>query len=148
MGRRGPAPTPKKILASRGSWRADLGGPEPQPQPGIPPAPSCLGEAAREEWEYITKLIDGMGLAATIDRALLTTWCEAWGDYVEALKIAREEKMPKSFKSGSLRNKMALADQLLKLAGQFGCSPAARARLKAPDKPAADAGKGRFFQAG
>lgn len=152
MGARGPAPTPKAILQMRGSWRAKEVGEEPKPQPGSPSPPSWLSREARAEWKRIVPALQSIGLLCTVDRAALAILCQSWADYREADRKLKEEGLVVKTKTASRPNPLlAVRDQAFhqwaKLAAQFGLSPSARARLKAPEDatPKTEQGKDRFF---
>lgn len=79
-----------------------------------------------------------MGVLARVDRAALVLWCQAWAEYV-AVSAELEGKAP--WAKGNSRLvwiRKSAVDTLLKVAAQFGFTPAARARLNTktqPDKP-------------
>ena len=55
-----------------------------RPAVSIPTCPPHLGPDAREEWDRITVHLEKLGLITDIDRAALSAYCSAWGDYVWA----------------------------------------------------------------
>ena len=138
MGARGPAPTPTKILESRGSWRAKLNPNEPKPATAKPTCPAWLTGEARKEWARQVSYLAAVGLIAKMDRAALACFCEAWGEFVEACQWIAKNGRTFVGPSGPrlhpmLHVKNAAADRVLRLAAQFGFTPAARARLSAPE---------------
>src|SRR5581483_7260694 len=91
MGRRGPPPTPTKILELRGSWRAKERPGEPQPPPGAPPMPEWLSEEARAEWQRMAPELEALGLLSVLDRAALAAYCQAYAELVEATALLNRE---------------------------------------------------------
>jgi P27 family predicted phage terminase small subunit len=157
MGLRGPAPTPTKILEVRGSWRAKEREGEPRFPEARLSAPSWLGKEAKAEWKRVVNACAPLGILADVDRATLVAYCETWDEYCRLTRaIARrdrlardvgQEEAPAESLELTLSQRHRAATQLVRLAGQFGFSPAARARVKAPG--AAEEGEGgaksRYF---
>lgn len=154
MGLRGPPPTPTVILKARGSRLADQRRGEPKPDVEKPTCPPWLGKEAKAEWKRQVKQLERMGLIAQVDRALLTSYCEAWGEFValaaEVEKQVKEIGYAAVIGQGLMAAKNKAAERVLKIAQQFGFSPSSRTRLRTPEKPAAtrDKSKARFFRAG
>jgi len=134
----GPPPTPTKTLEARGSWRAKIRDKEPRPEVERPNCPAILKGEARREWVRQVKELHRLGLLAKMDRAVLACYCEAWGEFCAAAEYV--EKNGRTFLLGEIpklhpmvKVKNAAAERVLRLAAQFGFSPAARARLQAPE---------------
>lgn len=134
---------PKKTLEARGSWRAKQADAPLAFPPGKPTCPSWLGKESRAEWCRQVKLLESAGVLTGADRALLAAYCEAWGEFRELVETVKQD--PADWRSRAMKN--AAADRLLKLAGQFGFAPAARARIKAPAAETEErpSGFARFF---
>lgn len=157
MGTRGPKPLPANVHALRGNPsklpRAQLLDETLRPDVAIPPCPSHLQGEARKEWRRITPHLKQLGLISQIDRAALTAYCDAWGEYVwaarriEALNAeasaagdasgdaGRVWNTPSGYKQISviqqIRNRaLELMRQFL---AEFGMSPAARSRVTRSD---------------
>lgn len=150
MGRRGPAPTPTKILAARGSWRADERPNEPTPSAETPKCPDWLSVEGRAEWDRICRQLDAMGILAAADRALLVAYCEAWAEFAAMEKLLKKMQPMLKTKKGvwyqnpiiGVRNRAF--ERLRRAACEFGLSPASRTRVQAaPAKPTS--AKLRFF---
>ena len=152
MGLRGPAPTPSKILKARGSRRADArAAEEVSLGTGAPKVPPNLPAEAAAEWARQVKALEAAGVVAPVDRAALALWCCTWSDWVEARELIRTTLA----NGGSIVNLIAAgvygveqkaADRLLRIAAQFGFTPAARVRLRPAAEPEeASDGKSRFF---
>lgn len=154
MGRRGPPPTPTKLLKARGSWRAKTRPNEPAPPPAIPDAPDWLSAEARAEWERQVLQLTPLGLLAKADRALLAAYCEAWAEFVEAVEFVAEHGHTSTTELGNVIQhpmvgiKNRAAERLNRFAQQFGFSPSSRTHLHAPEpKTKGQHAKGRFFKA-
>src|SRR5713101_6600171 len=80
---RKPVPTTLKLLRGNPGKRP-LNPDEPQPRVEIPPCPSHLSTEAKKEWRRSAKLLAELGLLASIDRAALALYCEAWARWVQA----------------------------------------------------------------
>lgn len=154
MGARGPAPTPKKILKMRGSWRAEIAG-DPKLKTEAPKPPTWLSKEARAEWNRVVPALASAGLLCKIDRAALAIMCKSWADYIDASKRIKKEGDTYLMPHGQLCvnplvgiRKQAFADWV-KLASMFGLTPSSRARINVvgePEKPEKEEkGKGRFF---
>lgn len=161
MGARGPAPTPTVLLAARGSWRAKDGR-EDEPQLPVekPACPSWLKGEGRAEWNRQVKQLERMGCIAKVDRAMLASYCDAWGDFVrlvwrvqeqESLRLGTQnleaEALADELLSDLERRKERVCKRLMQLADRFGFSPAARARVKSMGQPKQEqeTGKGKYF---
>lgn len=142
---RGPPPTPTKILEARGSWRAKVRDGEPIPKVERPTCPAILKGEARKEWNRQLDALHAIGLAAKVDRAVLACYCEAWAEFCVAAAYIAEHGRVYTNENGEpkihpmVKVKNAAAERVLRLAGQFGFTPAARARLSTPGD-AADQG--------
>ncbi len=123
MGSRGPAPTPTETLKARGSWRAKIRDGEPEFKNGKPSCPKFLPAEARAEWRRQVKAL----VLACQESAKL--------DFAQSIAL------------GILNAKNKAVDRLLRLAGQFGFSPAARTRIKAPEPEVKESAKEKFFGA-
>lgn len=160
MGARGPAPTPHKLLALRGSWRAEHSRDTVQAPPQIPEPPSWLGAEARPIWDKVTAQLGALGLLAAVDEMPLARYCEMMVRWIKAkefvdkhgdshpvlgkrdrvigMKLVPQMKILKEFGA-----------ELRSLEAQFGMTPAARTRIISPEKAASagygDTSKSRFF---
>jgi P27 family predicted phage terminase small subunit len=136
--------TPTAILKASGSWRAKGRADEPKAALAAPAPPKFLAGEALAEWKRQVEELIALGVLAKLDRAALTIWCIAWRDYAEA-SAGGPLKKGDTHKQRFLRAREA-RETLLKVASQFGFTPAARARLKAtPEASAADPMEA-FFQ--
>ena len=105
----------------------------------IPSCPAHLGVAARAEWKRITPLLVTSGLLTQLDRAVLSAYCQAWGEWALTetdLKTAQKElgskalidRTPSGYKQvaalAQVRN--GALDRMLRFAKEFGLTPASR----------------------
>lgn len=92
------------------------------------------------------------GLISQADRGALALYCEAWGEFVKLCALVKAQGYTVTGSTGTkitnplARLKEEAAQRFIRLAVQFGCTPAGRARLQTVDKPQ-DNEKARFFSA-
>ena len=134
MGRKN-TPTGLKKLRGNPGKRA-LNEQEPKPDLLIPECPDHLTGAAREEWNRVTQELYKLGILSEIDRAALAAYCMAWLDFVYASKKVDEEgEVITSIKGGKYLNpwvgiKTSAMDRLVRIAAEFGMTPASRTKIK------------------
>jgi P27 family predicted phage terminase small subunit len=139
MGSRGPAPTPKRILELRGSWRANHRDGELELPVEKPSCPATLSPEARAEWRRVVAELYKAGAIAKVDRAVLVIYCEAWAEYVSLgermvqLEAAKEPDSRALWHLSVRRHKAA--ERVTKLAKEFGLSPASRPRVRTAGVP-------------
>jgi len=145
-GKSGRKRQPASILKLRGTFRADRqSGANPEPPTAIPTPPKMLTGIALEEWDRITKLLAEAGCIAELDRTLLAAYCIEWAKFAKAngqlrlckSMLARTTKGSKQAHPLLGISNRAFAN-LLRICGEFGLSPAARARLSIEAKAAGD----------
>lgn len=160
MGKRGPKPTPTKILKLRGSTlvskereQGEVQGPN-----GVPDCPEWLDDEAKSAWQDVAPMLEGMGVLTRIDGNALARYCRLWSrwrkaeDFIEQkgemYPLRSDDGKVKYFQQWpqvSIANK--LAQQLTKIEAEFGMTPSARARLSvAPISKAQDDGKEKYFK--
>lgn len=147
MGKRGPQPTPSRILRLRGSFRAGQRDGEPQPPSDEPQPPRGLKGEARREWDRTTAALRGMGLLSIADAGLLYALCERWEAYTQA--VALEQGLPEDADWHARKTAATIVNSALekyhRLAVEFGLSPAARSRVRVPGKEEPKRGIERFI---
>jgi len=156
MGKRGPAPTPTKILKMRGSWRADGRGEEPEPSSEIIRCPAWLSHEAKGVWKQTTELLDEMGILSNTDTNALARYCHMFVRWKEAEKFIEEhgevyvvrDKLEeiqsiRQYPQVVIAHKLALA--LLRLEQEFGLTPSARVGLTVTKAKEKENSKERFF---
>jgi P27 family predicted phage terminase small subunit len=140
MGRRGPQPTPTKVLELRGSWLAKTRRGEPQPDAVIPDKPGWLEDDASVAWDRLTQQLHAIGLIAQIDENALARYCRLWQRWRQMERQIDIDGTVKVFKdddghiiaedvSRAVAIAGNLADKLLKLEHEFGMTASARAAL-------------------
>lgn len=165
MSRRGPPPTPTKILEGRGSWRAKARakeGTEPQPDKGMPRRPAWVDGIAKTKWDNLTEMLDRMGILTKIDGGALARYCVLWQRWLIAEKFLKTygHQYEMENKDGEttyhaypeLKAAAVLFAELRRLEQEFGLTPAARTRITAEATQAGaaasdDTRKSRFFKA-
>lgn len=133
----GPArkPTALRILEGNPSKRP-INRNEPKPTPGRPSRPSWLLEEAKHEWSRVVPELERLGLLTLVDRAALTTYCQAWARFVEAeakltqygavLKAKHSDYVQVSpYATISRQN----AQIIRAFCGEFGLTPSSRGRM-------------------
>jgi P27 family predicted phage terminase small subunit len=132
---RKPTPTAMKQLHGNPGKRAL---PAHEPKPTLvtaAPAPAHLGRDARKEWRRKMVELAPLGLAAEIDLGLLEVWCSAKGDFVAAERALKRDGIVIEDKDGNARRspwtfvKAKAVEQLIRVAAEFGFSPASRPRI-------------------
>jgi P27 family predicted phage terminase small subunit len=135
-GRR-PKPTRIKVLTGNPGKRA-LNMAEPKPEPVIPDCPAELGSAARAEWNRLCQQLGDLGLLTNLDRAALAAYCGAyalWAEATEAVqKYGAMVKSPTGYPIQSPYVSIAnrQAEIMMRIASEFGFTPASRSRIAAP----------------
>jgi P27 family predicted phage terminase small subunit len=138
----GRRPTPTKLKVLHGNpGRRPLNRAEPDPEPALPDCPAELPEAARSEWRRVAGELHGLGLLSRIDRAALAAYCEAWGQWLEAIAAVRRSGAVVKAPSGYaiLNPHLAVANQaygrMKAMLVEFGMTPASRSRIVAAAAP-------------
>jgi P27 family predicted phage terminase small subunit len=111
---------------------------EPKPEPLIPDCPAELGPAARQEWDRLATDLGKLKLLTPLDRAALGAYCGAyalWAEATEAIqKYGTMIKSPNGFpvQSPYLAVANRQAEIMIRIASEFGFTPASRSRIAAP----------------
>jgi P27 family predicted phage terminase small subunit len=135
-GRR-PVPTRIKVLTGNPGKRP-LNEHEPRPEPEIPDCPPQLGPLAREEWNRLTTELSSLGMITALDRSALATYCNAYGLWAEATEAIQKYgtmvKSPTGYPIQSPYVSIAnrQAEIMMRIASEFGFTPASRSRISAP----------------
>jgi P27 family predicted phage terminase small subunit len=140
MGKRGPAPKPSALKKLGGTYRNDRNATnEPEPRAGEPNCPDVLTEEAKREWEEKIVELREMGMLTVVDGALLAAYCQAYADWLEALREVKEGRVQKTDTGyEAMRAWQTIYERAEKrmtlLAREFGFSPSARTRISVPGK--------------
>ena len=136
-----PYPQPQKVKELRGTLIIEpsiskslsrLG------EPGLPDLHEGCGQARMDSYH---RELEHMGILATTDRALLTHYCIAWGEYDDAQRDIMKNGAIMRLENGYeqvrpiVKIRDAAEKRLFKLCVQFGFSPSARSKVKVPEKP-------------
>lgn len=138
-GRR-PKPTRVKILTGN-PGKHPLNMHEPQPEPLVPDCPTELGPVARGEWGRMAAELGKLRILTVLDRAALAAYCNAyalWAEATEAIqKYGTMVKSPSGYPIQSPYVSIAnrQAEIMLRIASEFGFTPASRSRISARPQP-------------
>jgi P27 family predicted phage terminase small subunit len=137
-GRR-PKPTRLKVLTGNPGKRP-LNATEPRPDAVVPDCPPELGEIARREWNRLVGELAALRMITNLDRAALAAYCGAyalWAEATEAIqKYGTMIKSPSGYPVQSpyvaIANRQA--EIMMRIASEFGFTPASRSRIATPSK--------------
>ena len=156
MAIRGPKPKPSAIKLMAGNpGKRPLNPNEPAPEPGDPGCPEHLNDHARETWTWLCHMLDGFGILAKSDIAIMTLYCDTWAEYVKIRKdvntfgfIMVSDKTGNPFVNPQLNIEAMFKKQLTQYLSELGLSATARTRLhgRPTGDGSGDVGKERFFK--
>jgi P27 family predicted phage terminase small subunit len=136
---RGRRPKPTRIKALTGNpGKRPLNAHEPRPEPALPECPPELSPAAQREWSRLAGELSKLNLITNLDRGALATYCGAYGMWAEAMeqiqKYGTMVKSPTGFpiQSPYLSIANRQAEIMMRIASEFGFTPASRSRISAP----------------
>jgi P27 family predicted phage terminase small subunit len=135
-GRR-PKPTRLKVLTGNPGKRP-LNMNEPRPESAVPECPVELGPVARREWDRLAIELSSLRILTNLDRAALAAYCGAyamWAEATEAIqKYGTMVKSPSGYPQQSPYVSIAnrQAEIMMRIATEFGFTPASRSRISAP----------------
>jgi len=137
-GRR-PTPTRMKILTGNPGKRP-LNVNEPRPEAAIPECPPELGPVAQKEWQRLVTELAPLRIITHLDRSALAAYCGAYGMWAEATEAIQKYgtmiKSPTGYPVQSPYVSIAnrQAEIMMRIASEFGFTPASRGRISAPVK--------------
>jgi P27 family predicted phage terminase small subunit len=111
---------------------------EPRPEPALPSCPDVLSPLARLEWERLCAELAKLNLITHLDRGALATYCGAYALWAEAMeqiqKFGTIVKSPTGYpiQSPYLAIANRQAELMIRVAAEFGFTPASRSRIAAP----------------
>jgi P27 family predicted phage terminase small subunit len=113
---------------------------EPEPLAAVPEPPGYLDDHACEEWRRIGPQLRALGLLCELDLPLFAVYAAAFSRWRTVLEILQREQISETSEQGKPLAKIRkdAAEEILRLAAQFGMTPAARTRLTGglgPAKP-------------
>jgi P27 family predicted phage terminase small subunit len=111
------------------------------PEIAIPDCPPELGEVARREWNRLVEELAALQLLTNLDRAALAAYCGAYAMWAEATEAIQTYGSMVKSPSGypvqspyvSIANRQA--EIMMRIASEFGFTPASRSRISTPSKP-------------
>src|SRR5262245_30220837 len=136
---RGRRPKPTRMKALTGNpGKRPLNAQEPRPEPAAPECPPELSPIARQEWGRLTAELAKLNLITHLDRGALATYCGAYALLAEAMvqiqKYGTMMKSPTGYPMQSpyfaIANRQA--ELMMRIASEFGFTPASRSRISAP----------------
>jgi P27 family predicted phage terminase small subunit len=128
-----------KVLTGNPGKRA-LNKDEPRPAAIAPECPPELGPLARAEWDRLAGELGTLQLLTTFDRAALAAYYGAyalWAEATEAIqKYGTMVKSPSGYPIQSPYVSIAnrQAEIMMRIASEFGFTPASRSRISTPIK--------------
>jgi P27 family predicted phage terminase small subunit len=136
---RGRKPKPTRLKALTGNpGKRPLNPNELAPDAEIPECPAELGPLARKEWDRLVAQLGPLRLLTQLDRAALATYCGAYGLWAEATEAIQKFgvmiKSPQGFpiQSPYLAIANRQAEIMMRIASEFGFTPASRSRISTP----------------
>jgi P27 family predicted phage terminase small subunit len=138
---RGRRPTPTRLKMLTGNpGKRPLNKDEPRPDANVPECPLELGPVARTEWDRLVDELAVLRMLTNLDRAALAAYCGAyalWADAtVQIEKYGAMIKSPTGFpiQSPYLSIVNRQAEIMMRIASEFGFTPASRSRIATPAK--------------
>ena len=111
-----------------------------------PKVPSWLDREGKAEWRRIVPELERLGLLSTLDRAVLSAYCDVWSKFVELRRLLKDDGLigvghrgrPVKHPGWQIyRDSLAECQRLWV---QLALTPNARLRMELPDRPAAGSG--------
>jgi P27 family predicted phage terminase small subunit len=144
----GPKPIPTQLKLLRGNpgkQKLSVDVMQPEQAPGVPDPPPFITGYAAEEWWIVAVELHNMGVLTRIDLAPLSAYCHAYGQWrmaAEALARVQDNDpvmsgmLVKSKYGVAIQNPLVYvvrkaASDMVRYAGEFGLTPAARSRIAA-----------------
>jgi P27 family predicted phage terminase small subunit len=124
---------------SGNSESRELAKEEPKAIPVVE-CPPELGPVARQEWDRIAGALTAVGRLTVLDRALLAAYCNAYAQWLEAVealeKYGAVMKSPSGYPVQSIYVSIAnrQVEIMIRIAAEFGFTPASRSRLPTTSK--------------
>jgi P27 family predicted phage terminase small subunit len=142
----GPRPTPtylKLLRGNPGKRRLNQNEPQPRIPAKAPPPPVFLSDIAKKEWRRVSGELFNLRLLTAIDVAALAVYCESFARWRTATEVlaamaARDDQthglLIKTKAGDAAVNPLiwianSAARDMVRYAGEFGMSPAARSRI-------------------
>lgn len=146
--KRGPRKKPSKLKIFEGNpGKRALPENEPEPAAGEPACPDWLNDTARAEWARVVGELTAMGVATPLDQSALAAYCQSFARWKQAelaieatgiTAVIRNDKgqVVKVFANPAVGVAKSANESMRRWAAEFGLTPATRADLRIPKKPA------------
>jgi P27 family predicted phage terminase small subunit len=114
------------------------------PEMNVPECPPELGPVARREWDRLVGELTSLRILTNLDRAALAAYCGAYALWAEATeniqKFGTMVKSPSGYPIQSPYVSIAnrQAEIMMRIASEFGFTPASRSRISAPKEQPLD----------
>ena len=111
---------------------------EPKHEAKIPDCPPELSPSARKEWDRLAEELSALRMLTNLDRAALAAYCTAYALWAEANEAIQKYgvmiKSPQGFpiQSPYLSVANRQAEIMMRIASEFGFTPASRSRIATP----------------
>lgn len=145
MGKRGPSPTPKRILEARGSRKLENGARDNEFELpfSVPPMPRGMPDVAKRKWKYLVAKLCESKILNEIDGDSLERYCLELARYrrleaAERRHLRNMDKLPASKRWEDHKLIASIhrsSDRCDKLGAKFGLSPADRTRIRVENTP-------------
>lgn len=128
---------PANVHKLRGSYRGDRHGDGITVDAVLPDPPVELSEVGQKEWRRIAPELSKVGLLSNLDLTALEMYCRVYCRWLDAEKKLDEGDLVFKTKTGYEANSAYLnvvnmcIKQMQSIMGEFGMTPATRARMKA-----------------
>jgi P27 family predicted phage terminase small subunit len=145
---RGRKPTPTALKILKGVQNDRINHSEPIPPSGRPMPPEHLDKLAKDEWERMCELLEGMSLLSKAEGPALVLYCECYSKWLRARDEIRKLGMliksttdvikkgkiiatKESWRANPAVNiEIQMARMMKELLIEFGLTPSARSRIK------------------
>jgi P27 family predicted phage terminase small subunit len=152
MAGKGKTPDPPRLYKLKNGAPRGAGRMKGRVPAGRPSCPKWLDAEAKAKWKEVVPLLEAAGVLTKLDRAILTAYCVAWSELIEATRILAAEGRTCRSEAGTLKTHPAVGMQrsamnTLRLVGaSLGLTPEGRLRLHVDvDQAGPESGKARFF---
>lgn len=131
----GRKPTPAALTKLRGNPGKRTRRTEPEIDASVPTPPSHLDKTAVAEWDRITSLMSNAGMMSPVYRALLSSYCQTYSDWVQlSEQVKTRERWRESDKGYPFEDPMwirvgALRKELDKQSEKIGITPVMLSRV-------------------
>jgi len=138
-----PTPTALKILRGNPGHRP-LTPDEPQPASPLQDPPDYLDSIALDEWERVYPELHRLGLLTLVDRTALAAYCVKYSEWRQALKEIEAHGRTITTPNGLLQTSPHVTQardalsEMMRIAKEFGFTPASRARLSVQPAPVSE----------